>query len=100
MEGLLATRFPGLAAPLLRELTAAVAGHVYDRVQGAQGFAQQTRLWNGNLICPSKAVACPVDAHDVSRCVRAVGADGTLRLMRPPAQDRAILQQTRPLVLR
>jgi hypothetical protein len=65
-----AARFPGLSPPLLRELQAACAGTVFDRVQGAPDFAKQTRLWNGNLVCAARAVACPVDAQDVSRCAR------------------------------
>jgi hypothetical protein len=35
----------------------------------SRSFGQQTRLWNGNVVCLSKAVVCPVDAHDVSTCV-------------------------------
>jgi hypothetical protein len=66
MESLLKTsRHNGLSEPLLRELQGVCSGTVYDRHE--HGFAQQTRLWNGNLVCTSKVVCCPLDAQDVSR---------------------------------
>jgi hypothetical protein len=65
MEKILAApRVGGLPPELLAALAAAIRGSVYDR--GHPSFAQQTRLWNGNLVCAPRAVASPVDAADVS----------------------------------
>jgi hypothetical protein len=68
MEALLAApRVAGFDDADLAALAARVRGPVYNR--GHAAFAAQTRLWNGNILCQARALACPIDAGDVAQCV-------------------------------
>ncbi|EEB99586.1 hypothetical protein MPER_00710, partial [Moniliophthora perniciosa FA553] len=50
---------------LLDELRASIKGNVYPR--GDTNFTEYTAIWNGNVFSPAQAVACPLDADDVSK---------------------------------
>ncbi|RDB24969.1 hypothetical protein Hypma_007396 [Hypsizygus marmoreus] len=56
-----------LAKDLYEELGAACRGEVYLR--DAPGFEDYATIFNGNVKSLSKAVACPLDAEDVSRII-------------------------------
>ncbi|EIN06442.1 hypothetical protein PUNSTDRAFT_121659 [Punctularia strigosozonata HHB-11173 SS5] len=58
---------PSLADGLVQELSNLIRGDVYNR--GDPKFAYHSRLWNGNIVCRSQVVVCPVDAQDVSKVV-------------------------------
>jgi hypothetical protein len=75
-----------LPKDLYEELGASIRGHVFLRDQAGYArhlsmlfgnFAQErfdsfedySTIFNGNVVCPSKAVAVPLDAEDVSKCV-------------------------------
>ncbi|KAF8911577.1 hypothetical protein CPB84DRAFT_1762274 [Gymnopilus junonius] len=59
--------FASLSDELYEELGSACRGHVYRRRD--PGFLDYSTLFNGNVVCPSKAAVCPLDAEDVSRAV-------------------------------
>ncbi|KAI0253771.1 hypothetical protein BJV78DRAFT_167782 [Lactifluus subvellereus] len=58
---------PTLAQTHFDELKANVRGELYRR--GDQHFSEHTRLFNGNVLNTSKAVALPLDAQDVSQII-------------------------------
>lgn len=57
---------------LLDSLRACLRGPVYER--GSAGFAPNTRLFNGNVVCAAEAVCLPLDAADVSAAVKFANA--------------------------
>uniref|UniRef100_A0A0W0FTG5 FAD-binding PCMH-type domain-containing protein n=1 Tax=Moniliophthora roreri TaxID=221103 RepID=A0A0W0FTG5_MONRR len=56
-----------LTGVLLDELRASIRGNVYPR--GNPNFTEYTAIWNGNVLSPAQAVACPLDAEDVSKII-------------------------------
>ncbi|TFK50740.1 hypothetical protein OE88DRAFT_1680523 [Heliocybe sulcata] len=50
------------------ELCESVRGQVHSR--GESGFQIRSQIFNGNITCSAKAVACPLDAHDVSSILK------------------------------
>ncbi|KAI0302441.1 hypothetical protein B0F90DRAFT_1714787 [Multifurca ochricompacta] len=58
---------PTLDQAHLEELSTNIRGEVYRR--GDNRFHEHTRLFNGNVLNTSRAVALPLDAQDVSRII-------------------------------
>ncbi|KAG5642207.1 hypothetical protein DXG03_003398 [Asterophora parasitica] len=56
-----------LSKELYEELGAACRGEVYQR--NAAGFEDYSTIFNGNVVCLSKAVVVPLDAEDVSKII-------------------------------
>jgi hypothetical protein len=77
--------FTPLQEDLYAELGSSIRGQVYRRDQTGYAatyvhfkafaeaqfdrFADYSIIFNGNVVCPSKAVVVPLDAEDVSKCV-------------------------------
>ncbi|KAH8980746.1 hypothetical protein EDB86DRAFT_2813435 [Lactarius hatsudake] len=58
---------PTLDQAHFEELSASIRGDVFRR--GDQRFHEHTRLFNGNVVNTSRAVALPLDARDVSQII-------------------------------
>ncbi|KAF7290117.1 FAD-binding PCMH-type domain-containing protein [Mycena chlorophos] len=56
-----------LPKELYEELGASIRGEVYLR--NAPEFVEYSSIFNGNVVCVAKAVACPLDAEDVSKII-------------------------------
>ncbi|KAG7091291.1 hypothetical protein E1B28_010338 [Marasmius oreades] len=56
-----------LPAPLIQELADSIRGNLYSRDDS--NFKEYTAMFNGNVKTRAKAVACPLDAEDVSKIV-------------------------------
>ncbi|KAF9262681.1 hypothetical protein L218DRAFT_903717 [Marasmius fiardii PR-910] len=52
---------------LIQELSASIRGNVYPR--NDSNFVEYSAMFNGNVQTPAIAVACPLDAEDVSKIV-------------------------------
>ncbi|KAA1476957.1 hypothetical protein DENSPDRAFT_563398 [Dentipellis sp. KUC8613] len=57
-----------LPQALLDELAFSIRGKLYPRDD--PHFMERSRMFNGNIVNASKAVACPLDAYDVSRIIQ------------------------------
>ncbi|KAJ6631384.1 hypothetical protein B0H10DRAFT_1772978 [Mycena sp. CBHHK59/15] len=56
-----------LAKELYEELGASIRGQVHLR--GQSDFLEYSSIFNGNVVTVAKAVACPLDAEDVSKII-------------------------------
>ncbi|TFY74964.1 hypothetical protein EWM64_g9048, partial [Hericium alpestre] len=57
-----------LPLELFDELSSLIKGKVYHRDDAR--FLERSRMFNGNVLNTSKAVACPLDAQDVSQILQ------------------------------
>ncbi|KAF7325301.1 FAD-binding PCMH-type domain-containing protein [Mycena venus] len=58
---------PRLSKELHEELGSAIRGQVY--VRDDSDFVEYSSIFNGNVVCTAQAVACPLDAEDVSKII-------------------------------
>ncbi|KAJ6593231.1 hypothetical protein B0H19DRAFT_1204941 [Mycena capillaripes] len=58
---------PRLSKDLHEELGSAIRGQVY--VRDDPDFVEYSSIFNGNVVCIAQAVACPLDAEDVSKII-------------------------------
>ncbi|KAJ7072859.1 hypothetical protein C8F01DRAFT_263239 [Mycena amicta] len=56
-----------LSKGLYEELGASIRGEVHLRDEAE--FVEYSSIFNGNVVCIAKAVACPLDAEDVSKII-------------------------------
>ncbi|KAJ7270168.1 hypothetical protein B0H12DRAFT_827543 [Mycena haematopus] len=58
---------PHLSKELHEELGSIIRGQVY--VRDDPDFVEYSSIFNGNVVCTAQAVACPLDAEDVSKII-------------------------------
>ncbi|KAJ7655549.1 hypothetical protein DFH06DRAFT_1269550 [Mycena polygramma] len=58
---------PRLSKDLHAELGSAIRGQVF--VRDDADFLEYSSIFNGNVVCIAQAVACPLDAEDVSKII-------------------------------